>query len=165
VSNSDHIEAEAVSGLRELPAGHSMHRVGIVVFCEAPGYDDGDAAAVAKMAISATLRKAGEADPTFPTASKPTCATCGAPAKVSKQGLVKAHHSGEAGLIEDEEGEPPVPPCEGSRKAPHVPAEPVLKVEYRNGHIMETRIFDTVEVGVAAGNGYLWTKPTVRAFR
>lgn len=144
-----------------LPEGHSMHRVAIVVFCEASGVDEGDAAAMARMALSSTLRQAGEPDPSMPSATKPSCAACGAYAKVNKAGMIKAHHQAETGLIDDSD----YPPCEGSGKPPQVRGEPVVSVEYRNGHVMRARVFDTIEVGIAAGNGYLWTKPTVKAFR
>lgn len=144
-----------------LPEGHSMHRVAIVVFCEAAGADEGDAAAMARMALASTLRKAGEPDPAFPSATKPSCAACGAYAKVNKAGVIKPHHQGETDLFDGSD----YPPCEGSGKPPHERKEPVVSVEYRNGHIMRARIFDTMEAGMAAGNGYLWTKPTVKAFR
>lgn len=144
-----------------LPEGHSMHRVAIVVFCEASGVDEGDAAAMARMALSSTLRQSGTPDPSYPSATKPSCAACGSYAKVNKQGLIKAHHQAETDLFDDSD----YPPCEGSGKPPHERGEPVVSVEYRNGHVMRARVFDTIEAGMAAGNGYLWTRPTVKAFR
>lgn len=148
-----------------LPEGHEMHRVAIVVFCEAAGVDEHDAAAAARMALSATLRKAGEPDPALPSATKPSCASCGAYAKVNKKGLIKAHHRGETFMWDPEDGEEQSAPCEGTGLPPHQRNEPVVAVEYRNGHIMRARVFDTMEAGMAAGNGYLWTRPTVKAFR
>lgn len=148
-----------------LPEGHQMHRVAMVVFCEAPGVDASDAAAAARMALSATLRKAGSPDPALPSATRPSCADCGAYAKVNKKGLIKAHHRGETFMWEPEDGEEQSAPCAGTGQPPRTRNEPVVAVEYRNGHIMRARIFDTIEAGMAAGNGYLWTEPTVKAFR
>lgn len=160
--NADETKSEdGAAPLQELPEGHRMHRVAMVVFCEASGYDDMDAAATARMALTATLRKAGAADPTLPSATPPSCAVCGARAQVTKVGVMKRHHLGEEDFIDDSDHGP----CDGSGKPPRVRDEPVLTVEYRNGHVMQARIFDTVEAGMAAGNGYLWTKPTPRAFR
>jgi hypothetical protein len=34
----------------------------------------------------------------------------------------------------------------------------------RDGHSWETTIHHVMEVGMAAGNGYLWTEPTSKAF-
>lgn len=41
-----------------------------------------------------------------------------------------------------------------------------LEVEYVAANGQNTaKVVDVMEVGMAAGNGYLWTKPTVKAFR
>lgn len=144
-----------------LPEGHEMHRVAIVVFCEASGVDEGDAAAMARMALASTLRQAGSPDPSWPSSTRPSCAACGSYADVTDVGVMGDHHQGEIGVFDESD----FPLCKGSGLPPHERSEPVVSVEYRNGHVMRARIFDTVEAGMAAGNGYLWTRPTAKAFR
>lgn len=80
-----------------------MHRVAIVVFCEAEGVDERDAASVAQRALIDNLH---DVDLTVN--------------------------------------------------------------RYEGGKLLfsrRTTFIDATEVGVAAGNGYLWTQPTSKAFR
>jgi hypothetical protein len=39
-----------------------------------------------------------------------------------------------------------------------------LTVKQANGNEHHVRIIGVVEAGIAAGNGYLWTEPTARAW-
>jgi hypothetical protein len=44
-----------------------------------------------------------------------------------------------------------------------LPADIILKMANRPDEAMT--VVDVMEVGLAAGNGYLWTRPTSKAFR
>jgi hypothetical protein len=49
--------------------------------------------------------------------------------------------------------------AEGDYKSWTIPSPP-----RKDGYKWDTTIHDVVEVGIAAGNGYLWTRPTRKAF-
>jgi hypothetical protein len=68
---------------------------------------------------------------------------------------VSEHDAGTAGMLAIRQAL-----CDG--KLGSFPRE----VEYRAMDCQHTaKIVDVIEVGMAAGNGYLWTRPTSKAFR
>jgi len=44
-----------------------------------------------------------------------------------------------------------------------LPADIILRMANRPDEAL--KVVDVIEVGMAAGNGYLWTRPTSKAFR
>lgn len=150
--------------------GLSVHRVAVVVFCEAEATDPGDAAHVARMALSQALREQrlpADAYADFGTSVPPRCADCGAGAALGPTGNMVRHVVGEPWAPEDverSEGEARPAACGGSGQPPAKDNHPV--VGYDRGRVpFRARIFEVMDVGVAAGNGYLWTQPTWKAFR
>lgn len=138
-------------------------RVAVVVFCEAAGVDDYDAAVGAQLALSRLIHEHGVADPDCKlvgVAGPPRCAACGAPATITARGKVRAHPSCESYVTR-----PGQTSCSGSGKPPAQPSEPVIGFERADRVGIYARVHQIMDVGMAAGNGYLWTRPTVKAFR
>lgn len=137
------------------------HQVAITVFCEAAGVDYHDAASAAAMALRQTFRdndvKAREA---LPEANEPACNACGLRMALTAKGKVRSHIPGEPFAPRSAKDR-----CAGAGQNPRVPEEPVIAFTHRNGVKILARVHEVMETGTAAGNGYLWTKPTGRGFR
>lgn len=138
------------------------HQVAITVFVEAEGIDAHDASAGASMAISQALREASLDElQDMPTSLAPACRSCGLTAGLTGKGVMKSHYPGEHGPVRK-----PNKPCPGVGHTPAVRSEPVVGyLRMRDGLRISARVFQVMEAGMAAGNGYLWVRPTVKAFR
>lgn len=153
------------------PTTETVHRVAIAVFCEAAGVDERDAAMVAEMTIRrALLAQKLPLDEVagLGTTRPPRCDTCGVDAGLGPAGNITRHVENERWSPEDvdvdaDEERPQA--CAGSGLPPVVDDRPVIGFTRPDGVPYHARIFQVRDVGVAAGNGYLWTRPTVAAYR
>lgn len=144
---------------------HTTHRVALVVMCEAEGSDAYDAAVGARMALSNLIyghkvEDSAEAVALVPTSLPPRCAACGSTPPLTSKGKVWAHVSCETWPPKKGQTR-----CPGSGKPPHEPREPVIGYVRRDGLPIYARVYEVMDAGVAAGNGYLWLQPTIKAYR
>lgn len=140
------------------------YRVGLVVLCEAEGVDQSDAQAVAQLALQRLIHehKLEGAAGDVASSTDPACAFCGARPGVHADGTVAAHATGELWIVDADDTERL---CEGSRQQPHVSRAPVIGHDLADGHKLRARVLSVMDVGMAAGNGYLWLTPTAKAYR
>lgn len=142
------------------PPKLTVQRASVTLMIEAEGYDATEAGSIASRAIMSALRKAAVDDSELGSSAEASCDSCGARAGVTKRGKVRSHSRCETHRAWRDE-----PACEGSGKAPHVSTEPVISMVWPNGQRFDVRIKDAMETGMAAGNGYLWTRVTAKSFR
>lgn len=149
----------------------TSHRVAIVVFCEAEGVDEFDAGAAARMAISRVLHQAGRTGPDaqekVPSTRAPSCPHCGARAGVDDEGLTANHVLGESFFPDPDPDAPDYRPeaCEGTGRPPRPDTHPIIGFDRPDGVGIYARVHETMEAGMALGNGYLWTHTTPKAYR
>lgn len=137
-----------------------VHKCAVVVFCEAEGVDEADAAYAAQLAISHTLRENAVKGVKLESINDHQCAECGVTElKLTKKGLIPSHAAGERWVAREKKYR-----CPGSGKKPRNYEEPVVGYIARNGHTLYARVHQLMEVGVALGNGYLWARTTRKAF-
>jgi hypothetical protein len=157
------------------------HKIAVIVFCEAEGVDDMDAAAGAQMALSRLIYQNNQTDKQGEVGQVrgPSCSSCGiswpegyGPA-VDEDGNIKRHVDCERWSPEelkhdqmnDGFDEPLADACEGSGKPPREPSEPVIGFTREDGLPIYMRVHQIMDAGMAAGNGYVWMQPTWKAFR
>lgn len=138
-----------------------VRRCAIVVFCEAEGVDEQDAAAAAQYALSNLIRTHGLEGVELESVSEPTCSVCGVDQlRLTKKGNITSHASCERFVARRR-----VDRCVGSGKLPRVPNEPIIGYTARSGLALHARVHQVMEAGMALGNGYLWAKTTRKGFR
>ncbi|KQP63118.1 hypothetical protein [Nocardioides sp. Leaf285] len=146
------------------PLERTSHQVALVVMCEAVGYDPGDAAAGAVMALNHLIYthkvdvEHGAA--LVPSSHPPRCARCGSTPPLTTKGKVWAHVPGERWTPRNGARR-----CPGSGEDPAVPQAPVVGFTRPDGVEIHARVADVLEAGAAVGNGYLWLHPTTKAYR
>jgi hypothetical protein len=147
------------------------HRVAVTVFAEAEGADGNDAASVVAMVLRELIHDNAEADghALLGSAGLPTCDHCGVRIGLTPSGNVATHMVGETWSPDDFVRDNPAmekpDACAGSGQPPHLSTQPVIGFTHRNGATLYARVHDVMETGMALGNGYLWAKPTSKAFR
>ena len=157
------------------------HRVAIVVLCEAEGVDAADAAAGAQMAITRALYDGSQDDKQGKVGQVrgPSCSKCGISwmhddkAPLDEDGNIRRHVWAERWSPEELKrdqmvggyDEPLQDACEGSGKPPRAPSGLLVGFDRPDGLAIYARVHEVMEAGMAAGNGYLWTQPTWKAFR
>ena len=147
------------------------HRVAIVVFCEAEGIDERDAAVAAQMAVSHALRQAGTSDPLaqakVASTREPSCQRCGARAGVGDDQRVAKHVAGEPFFPDPDPLAPDwrPDPCPGTGMQPQADTQPVVGFDRPDRLPTYARVHEVMDVGMALGNGYLWAHTTTRAYR
>lgn len=154
------------------PSHRDVHRVAIVVFCEAEGVDAQDAAHGAEIALRHLIHE-HQTPPDdvhdFGTALPPRCARCGAYAPVTPAGVMAEHVFCEPyspGDVEREEGEARPEACEGSGQPPESRDEPVIGYQRARDNLqIRARVHQVMEVGTAGINGHLLAVPTWRSYR
>lgn len=138
-----------------------VRRCAVVVFCEAEGVDEQDAAAAAQYALSNLIREHGLEGVQLESVAGPTCSHCGVDQlKLTKRGKIASHASCERFVARSKKNR-----CPGSGKPPRTPDEPIIGYTARSGLRLYTRVHQIMEVGMALGNGYLWARTTRKGFR
>lgn len=147
------------------------YRIALVVFCEARGVDEHDASAGAQIALNRLIyeHKDPDAQEHVGSAMPPTCATCGVNTPMTDDGLVGDHVSCERWSPRSSSSTTPALPLQKRAPAPGSrhsrPRAPVIGFVRPDGLPIFIRVHDVMEASMALGNGYLWTRPTIRAFR
>lgn len=138
------------------------HQVAMVVLVDAEGVDYHDASAGARMALDYALRQMS--DPTLqdmPSSLEPVCDECGLDAGLTQKGLVRSHYPGEHIRLRRAADR-----CPGAYAPPRVQQQPIVGfLRGRDKLRIAARVYDVIEMGMAMGNGYTWTRPTRRGFR
>lgn len=140
--------------------GSKVRRTSVTLMVEAEGYDEAEAGMIASRVIMFALRSAAVSDSELGSTAKDACGVCGARAGVTKRGKVRSHVH-----CEPYRPAPGEKACDGSGQAPRVSTSPVVSMVWANGRREDVRVKDAMETGMAAGNGYLWTRVTAMAFR